>query len=448
MAAADGGTSGISYLQSGDRYIAYRVQGSGPVDLLLCDEVTMISIDSADEPHRQHFDQRLASFVRLITFDRAGIGLSDPPSAGTPLGVDCWATDALAVLDAVGSERAAVLGSCGGGIALSLWARAPERVSHLILFNAYAHLRHAEADPWFQDYGGWVDATTRSEPDAEVLDDVAYLLPSLSDDPGFRRWWQQAGQRGASPKTAAAQNRALLDVDLLHVLPTIDVPTLVMCRVDAGLAVHPRSVALARDTPGAALIELPGADYFPFAGDADAVADGIEEFLTGQHAPRTVQRMLTTIFFSDIVNSTAQATRLGDREWRTRLDLHDAAMRRQFERFGGREVNTTGDGFLVCFDLPAQAIRCGLAACATTSQLGVEIRVGIHAGEVERRGDDVGGIAVHIGARVLAAADPATVFVSSTIRELVTGSGLKFSDRGPHDLKGVPGSWNLWEVVV
>jgi class 3 adenylate cyclase len=441
--------SDISYLRSGDGYIAYRVEGDGPVDLLMCDEVTMISIDStADEPHRRHFDHRLASFARLITFDRAGIGLSDGPPPGTPLSIDGWANDALAVLDAVGSERTAVFGACGGGIVLSLWAQAPDRISQLIFFNGYASLEHAAIEPWVQEFGKWVDATTGPDRDPEMVDDVAVLVPSLADDANFRRWWQQAGQRGASPKMAAAQNAVLHGLDLREALPTIDVPTLVMCRTDARLSARSRSWDLAERIAGSRFVELPGDDYFPFAGDADAVADEVEEFLTGTRAHRTVQRMLTTIFFSDIVGSTAQATKLGDQEWRTRLDLHDAAMRRQFERFGGREVNTTGDGFLVCFDLPAQAIRAGLAACEATRQLGVEIRVGIHAGEVEQRDDDVGGIAVHIGARVLAAADPSTVFVSSTVRELVTGSGLRFTDRGSHDLKGVPGSWNLFEVVA
>jgi class 3 adenylate cyclase len=441
--------SEIQYLQSGGRYVAYRVEGAGPIDLLLCDEITMVSIDStADEPHRHHFDERLASFARLITFDRGGIGLSDPPPAGTPLSVEGWADDALSVLDAAGSKQAAVFGMCSGGIPLSLVARAPGRVSHLVLFNGYATSERASAQPWIRDYEGWIDATTRAERDAEVVDDVAYLLPSLADDASFRRWWRQAGQRGASPKMASAHNRVILDLDLRHVLPTIEVPTLVLYRTNAGFASRATSQKLAQEVPGARVVELPGADYFPFAGDADAVADEIEEFLTGSNSPRAVPRVLTTIFFSDIVGSTVQATRLGDHEWRTRLDRHDAALRRQFQRFGGREVNTTGDGFIASFDVPARAVQCGLAACGAAREAGVEIRVGIHTGEVEQRGDDLGGIGVHIAARILAAADPSSVFVSSTVKDLVTGSELRFRDRGPHELKGVPGSWQLFEAVA
>jgi class 3 adenylate cyclase len=440
--------STIRYAQSGDRYLAYRVEGDGPVDLLICDEITMVSIDSIpDEPHWERFHQRLAAFSRLITFDRTGRGLSDGPTPGTAVSLECWAKDAVAVLDAVGSRQAVVFGVCGGGIALSLWSMAPERVSHLVLFNAVAHSEPASAEPWLRDFEKWLTATTDAERTPEVIDDVAYLLPSLADDPTFRRWWEQAGQRGASPKVAAEQNRVVLDFDLRPVLRTIDVPTLVMCRTDTGLGSPAQSRTLASRIPGAQLVELPGADYFPFGGDAAAVADEIEEFLTGSRTTYPGQRALTTILFSDIVGSTAQATRLGDQEWRARLDLHDAATRRQLRRFGGHELNTTGDGFIATFDTPSRAIQCGLAIRSAAQEAGVEVRVGIHSGEVEIRGDDIGGIAVHIGARVLAAAEPSSVFVSSTVQGLVTGSDLRFRDRGMHELKGVPGPWQLFEVI-
>ena len=231
-------------------------------------------------------------------------------------------------------------------------------------------------------------------------------------------------------------------------LPEIRVPTLVLCRTDARFEALANARELAAGIPGARLVELPGADFFAFAGDADAVVDEIEEFLTGSRATRPVDRVLTTIFFSDIVGSTEQATRLGDHEWRARLDRHDAAVRRELVRFGGREVNTTGDGFIACFDVPARAIQCGLATCAAARQAGVEVRVGIHTGEVERRGGDVGGIAVHIAARVMAAADPGSVFVSSTVKDLVTGSDLRFRDHGTYELKGVPAPWRLYEAVA
>jgi class 3 adenylate cyclase/pimeloyl-ACP methyl ester carboxylesterase len=447
MSTHAGETDGVRYARCDDRYVAYRVRGEGPVDLLLCDDVTMVSIDSIDEePHWARFERRLASFTRLITFDRGGIGLSDGPPAGTPLSMDRWADEALAVLDAAGSRRAAVIGCCSAGIALSLWARAPRHVSDLVLFNAQAVATRAKAEPWLQEYAHWLDETTRAERSDALVDDVAYLLPSLADDAHFRRWWKQAGQRGASPGMAARQTETLLDLDLRDVLPTVDVPTLVLCRTGARLGARSGSRLLAAEIPGARYVELPGDDFFPFSGDADAVADEIEEFLTGSRSHREVDRVLTTILFSDIVGSTVQATKLGDLEWRARLDAHDTAIRRQLDRFRGVEVNTTGDGFLARFPSPARAIECGLAMCEAARLTGVEIRVGIHTGEAELRGDDLGGIAVHIAARVLAAAPPGAVCVTSTVKDLVTGSGLAFHDRGRHELKGVPGDWQLYVV--
>ncbi len=215
-----------------------------------------------------------------------------------------------------------------------------------------------------------------------------------------------------------------------------------------GSARPPAAAPSTKHVTGARLVELPGADFFPFSGDADAVADEIEEFLAGTRSARFGERVLTTVWFSDIVGSTKRATELGDREWRARLDTHDAAVRQQFERFGGHEVKATGDGFLAHFPTPTRAIECGMAACEAARQTGIEIRVGIHAGEVELRGDDLGGIAVHIAARVLAAAAPGAVFVTSTVEELVTGSGLSFTARGRHELKGVPGAWELYEVAT
>ena len=439
---------GIEYARSGEGFVAYRTLGDGPVDLLCCNEITMVSIDSIpDEPHWSNFEHRLASFARVICYDRSGIGLSDSPPPGTPLTVDTWAQDALAVLDATGSSRAALLGFCGGGTALSLWVDAPERVSHLILFNAAAHLDRGSVGAWLNDYGQWLDEVTRPDRPEAALDDVAVLMPTLSHDARFRSWWRQAGQRGASPKMAAAQNQAMLDVDLRSVLPTIGIPTLVLCRADAALGAAVHSRHLAGGIPGARFVELDGSDFFPFAGDADAVVEEIEEFLTGGRSARPVHRVLTTILFSDIVSSTTLAAALGDAEWRARLDAHDAMMRHQFERFGGHEVKTTGDGFLATFDSPARAIQCGRSACDEARGLGIEIRVGIHTGEVEQRDSDVGGIAVHIGARIAAAAAPGAVLVSSTVKDLVAGSGLRFEDRGTRELKGVPDVWHLFEVA-
>ncbi len=447
MSGPGGESDGVQYARCDDRYLAYRVRGDGPVDVLLCDDVTMVSIDSTDdEPHWARFERRLASFARLITFDRGGIGLSDDPPFGTPLSLERWADEAVAVLEAAGSRRAVLVGCCSAGIALSVWSRAPQHVSHLVLFNAQAVTSRATVEPWLQDYAEWLDQTTRAEQPDTAVDDVAYLLPSLAGDAHFRRWWKQAGQRGASPGMAARQTETLLDMDLRSVLPTVAVPTLVLCRVGARLSACSGSRHLAKEIPGARFVELSGNDFFPFAGDADAVADEIEEFLTGTRSHRDADRVLTTILFSDIVGSTVQATQLGDLEWRARLDAHDAAIRQQLDRFRGVEVNTTGDGFLARFDAPARAIQCGMAMCEAARLAGVEIRVGIHTGEAELRGDDLGGIAVHIAARVLAAAPPGGVCVTSTVKDLVTGSELAFRDRGRHELKGVPGQWQLYDV--
>ena len=439
----------IRYASADGRYVAYRVIGDGPIDLLYCDEITMVSIESIpDEPHWDHFEQRLGSFARLIRFDRCGIGLSDAPPPGTPLDVGLWSRDALAVLDDVGAGRTAVLGSCGAAIALGLWRAAPHRVSNLVFFNATAYYDPDLSDPWLANFRQWVDDTTRGQGGAVEMDDVAHLIPSLADDPQFRRWWQRAGQRGASPKAAAAQNDAIWSADLRSVLPTVSVPTLVLYRAGAAFSSGVSASVLAAGIPGARLVDLPGADFFPFAGDADAVADEVEEFLTGRRSVRAPERGLATILFSDIVDSTARASALGDADWRARLDVHDAMARREIERFRGRVVKTTGDGVLATFDAPARAIQCGRALCQGARRLGMELRVGIHTGEVELRGDDVGGIAVHIGARVAAAAAPGTVTVSSTVKELVTGSAFVFADRGRHVLKGVPDEWRLFEVTA
>ena len=439
----------IRYARSGDGYVAYRVRGDGPVDMLCCNETAMVSIDSIpDEPHWDHLERRLASFSRLITFDRSGIGLSDSPRSGDDVAAlaQQWGTDARSVLDAVGSERAVVVSLCGGVIALSLCDTAPERVSHLVLLNSHPSAHGVADDPWLRGYEKWLEEVASGAP-TESTDDVALLLPSLSGDQRFRRWWAQAGQRGASPRVAAFQTRAVLELDLRHVLPNVHVPALVLWRRDAAFNVAAVGRYMADAIPGARCVELPGNDYFPFAGDADAVADEIEEFLTGARSARPVHRVLATILFSDIVDSTKQAVALGDTEWRARLDAHDAMLQREIDRFSGRMVKSTGDGVLATFDAPGRAIQCARAARAGAGQLGLELRIGIHTGEVELRGDDVGGVGVHIGARVTAIAEPGAVFVSSTVKDLVAGSDFRFVDRGAHELKGVPGTWPLFEVA-
>jgi class 3 adenylate cyclase/pimeloyl-ACP methyl ester carboxylesterase len=438
----------IQYTKSGDRYVAYRVEGDGPLDLLVCDEITMVSIDSKnEEPHWNRFHHKLASFARVITFDRAGIGLTDAPPPGAPVTLEDWVDDARAVIAAAGCDRVAILGCCCAAIAVSIAVREPELVSHLVLFNGFAHSERLSVGSWLETFPEWLEETTRAQPAGDIVDDVAVLLPSLADDDGFRRWWQQAGQRGASPKTAAEQNEVVIGLDLRPVLPRVHVPSLVVCRTEAAFAARTESLQLVSLLPDATLVELPGADFFPFAGDTDSVVEEIEEFLTGSRNAGQVDRVLTTILFTDIVESTSAAARLGDQRWGALLDLHDRLVRRELVRHGGTEIKTTGDGFLARFDVPSRAIRCGIAVCQAAREAGMEIRVGIHTGEVELRDGDVGGVGVHVAARVLAAAAPGQVLVTSTAREAVTGSGLEFQDAGEHTLRGVPGAWRLFSVA-
>jgi len=281
----------------------------------------------------------------------------------------------------------------------------------------------------------------------EAVDDLGLSAPSLANDAEFRSWWKRSGERYASPAVARADSVLGMEADIRAVLPLISAPTLVLHRIGNELIGIGHSRYLAKMIPGAKLLELPGQDHLPFVGDTDAVLEEIEEFLTGSRSTPSSERMLATILFTDIVDSTKRAAGVGDRRWRELLDSHDRMVERQVRRFGGRQVKTTGDGVLATFDGPARAIQSGRAICEGARQLGIEVRVGVHTGEVERRGDDVAGIGVHIAARVEAAAQPGEVWVSRTVTYLVTGSGIAFDDRGEHQLKGVPGAWQLFTVV-
>ncbi|HEX6392406.1 MAG TPA: adenylate/guanylate cyclase domain-containing protein [Acidimicrobiales bacterium] len=439
----------VRYAKSTDGYIAYEVLGEGPFDLLRVMAGSGISIDSiADEPHWSRFDARLASFARLIRFDRRGVGLSDGPSLASPLTIEQNVADAMAVLDAVGSARAAIFGhSLGGAAAMMLCATFPERASHLVLWHGKARACWAPDYAWApqrSDQESWMDAFF----DPGSPDGVERAASLMVADPRIRAWWARAHRQAAGPEATRAQHQSILDTDVRSVLSTIAAPTLVLCRPNARVVNPADSRYLAEHIPGARYVELAGTDEFYFAGDADAVVDEIEEFLTGARTTNPVaDRVLTTVLFSDIVASTRATAALGDRAWRDRLDAHDAMVRRQLERFGGREIKTTGDGFLTTFDGPARAIHCGCAIRDGARRLGLEVRVGVHTGEVERRGEDIGGITVHLGQRVCASAQANEVLVSSTVKDLSAGSGIEFEDRGEHELKGLPGSWRLLAVV-
>jgi class 3 adenylate cyclase len=441
----------IQYAKKGDRHVAYQVLGDGPIDLLAFNTGCNIWIDRDDEPHWSRFDRRLASFSRLIRFDPIGVGLSDPLGGGSGPTIEGWVQDAVAVLDAVRSSRAALFGVSTGGLAAMLFsATYPERISAQVLMHCHARMARDSDYPW-----GWpqhvldrfVEAVTDPTYRGDPIDDLAMSAPSLATDVEFRSWWKRAGERSASPAIARAMDVLTTGADIRAVLPLINTPTLVLHRVDNDFLPIGHARYLAENIPGAKFVELPGRDHLCFAGETDGLLGEIEEFLTGTRGTPNTDRMLATILFTDIVDSTKRAASTGDRPWRELLDNHDRMAGRQVHRFGGRHVKTTGDGILATFDGPARAIQCGLAVCDGARQLGMEVRVGVHTGEVERRGDDVAGIGVHIAARVQVAAEPGEVWVSRTVTDLVTGSGITFNDRGEHPLKGVPGTWQLFTVV-
>jgi pimeloyl-ACP methyl ester carboxylesterase len=433
------------YAKSGDINIAYQVVGDGPRDLVLVPGwVSNIEV-FWEESGLARFLRRLASFSRLILFDKRGTGLSDRVADMPTL--ETRMDDVRAVMDAVGSERAALLGYSEGGVMCALFAATyPARTSALIMIGGYARRSWTPDYPWApkpEEHQAFLDKCQKEWGGPVGLEIRA---PSVAHDERFRQWWARLLRMGASPGASLALLRMNAEVDIRHVLPTIRVPTLVLHSVgDQALDVGGGRY-LAERIPGAKYIELPGSDHLPWLSDADSILGEVEEFLTGvRHGPEP-DRVLATVMFTDIVGATERAAALGDRRWRDLLDSHHALVRRELARFRGHEVDTAGDGFLATFDGPARAIRCACAISGGAPQLGLEIRAGLHTGECELIGDKVGGIAVHIGARVAASASPGEVLVSSTVKDLVAGSGLRFADRGVHTLKGVPGEWRLFAV--
>lgn len=437
------------YASRGDLDIAYQVLGDGPVDVIMMPG-PFIPIDSIDsEPSMYRFYRRLASFCRLIRFDHRGMGMSSRIGADkiTPA---CWAEDVVAVMDAVGCERATIIGSGFTAMsALFLAGDRPERVDNLVIVNGSAKALRAP------DYahGSAPDAaspftTVAMEPDAveQGFDVLQLIAPSVSGDRAFRTWWDAAGNRAASPSMARRASQALVDADVRDKLAHITAPTLVLHRKDSAFVPVEHGRYLAEHIAGARFVELPGADTLYWVGDSAEILDEVEEFITGARAGSVIERVLTTIVFTDIVGSTARAAALGDDRWRDLLDNHDNVVRRALKRFSGREVNTAGDGFVATFTSPSGAIGCAEAIVDAVRRLGLEVRVGIHAGEAEVRGDDIAGMAVHIGARVAGYAGASEILVSSTLSEIVTGSRHAFVDRGEYELKGVPGTWRLYAL--
>jgi len=442
------------YATCGEVDIAYQVFGDGPMDLLVLPGPS-IPIDTVDaEPSMYRFHRRLASFARVIRYDQRGIGLSSRVSSPDMIGPKHWAKDAIAVMNAVGCERATILApgfTTMTGLVLA--ADYPERVSSLVCINGAARTLRADDYPIGRELVDSDPFTTIAiEPDAveQGFDILSIIAPSVAADNAFRAWWDMAGNRAASPSMARAIINAVRLADVRDTLPRITAPTLVLHRDNRGFSPIEHGRYLADQIAGARMIELPGEDTLYWVGDAAGMLDEIEEFVTGVRGGGDAERVLTTIVFTDIVGSTQRAAALGDYRWRDLLDNHDTIVRHEIQRFGGREVNTAGDGFVATFTSPSAALACGDAVIEAVRVLGIEIRVGIHAGEVEVRGSqksDVAGMAVHIAARVGSLAGPSEVLVSSTVRDIVAGSRHRFVGRGERELKGVPGQWSVCALV-
>jgi pimeloyl-ACP methyl ester carboxylesterase/class 3 adenylate cyclase len=434
------------YAKSGDVHIAYQVWGDGPTDLVFVPGFVSHLEHSWHEPSVARFLNRLGSFARVITFDKRGTGLSDRVEIS---GIERRMDDVCAVMDAAGSERATIFGISEGGALSAVFAASfPERTAGLVIYGGWARLMEADDYPFglsFERLEAFADHVESQWGTGVAL---AAWAPSLRDDVRVRRWWAEFQRLAASPGAAVAFIRKYAEVDARDVLPAISVPTLVIHRAGDIMVTIPHGRYIAEHVPGARMIELPGDDHMCFAGDQDAILDPIEEFVTGGLADAAPDRVLATVLFTDIVDSTARAAELGDRKWRDLLETWQLQVRKLLERYRGREVKTTGDGFLAAFDGPERAIHCARAIAQQSPPIGVYVRTGVHTGQCELLGEDLGGIAVHIAARVVAKADPGEVLVSSTVRDLVAGSGIGFDDRGAHTLKGVPDQWRLFAVAA
>ncbi len=432
----------VSYARNGDVHIAYQVVGTGPIDILMVPGWTSHLTLEWEEPTFVRFIERLTSFARVVRFDKRGTGLSDRPS-GIPT-LEQRMEDAHVVMDAAGLERAAILGwSEGGPMAVLFAATYPGRTTALVLYGTQARFLQAPDYPW------GVDPATMDASAAELeamwgRTVMNYLAPN--GDERYKAWLLRYQQAAASPAAAVALARAAWQIDIRPILPAIHVPTLVLSRRNDPVGPGPAGRYLAERIPGAKFVELEGADHMMWLGDVDALLGEIEEFLTGARRTMEPDRMLATLLFTDIVGSTERAAELGDWRWRDLLAGHHAVVRKELERSRGREIETHGDGFLATFDGPARAIRCACAITQAVEPLGLALRTGLHTGECEVMGERVSGLAVHISARVAAQAGAGEVIVSSTVKDLVAGSGLRFQDRGLHALKGVPGEWRLFAV--
>jgi len=424
------------YAKSGDVNIAYQVVGDGPHDLVYVPGwVSHVEL-AWELPDLARGFERLASFSRLILFDKRGTGMSDPVPAGQLPTLEQRMDDVRAVMDAVGSQRAAIFGASEGGNMSMLFAAAyPERTIALCTFGSTARRLWAEDYPWAPTWEERQEALAEVEREWTSGLDWEDIAPSL-DGPALAELARYY-RRCASPGAAVALMRMNSFVDVREALPTIQAPTVVMHRTDDRDAHHDEAHYIAARIPHARVVEFEGADHAWWTQDQDGILDEIQQLVTGVRPAPEPDRVLATVLFTDLVRSTERLTDLGDRDWAELLRRHHAAIRRELERFRGREIDTAGDGFFASFDGPARGIRCALAARDSARELGLELRAGLHTGECERFGDGLAGIAVHIGARVAALAGPNEVLVSSTVRDLVSGSGIEFEDRGERELKGI-----------
>jgi class 3 adenylate cyclase len=425
--------------------IAYQLDGEGPDLVFVPGFVSHVEI-AREAPAMARFLRRIGSFSRYAIFDKRGQGLSDRP--GRPPTLEESMDDVKAVMDAAGFERPAIFGISEGGPMSTLFAATyPDRVSSLTLYGTYARMVRSEDFPiGVPDTAldSWADMI-RDEWGGPV--GLRWWAPSEAGDVEFEEAWGRMLRQGTSPAGAIDLINLYREMDVRSALPAIDVPTLVLHRREDGVVRVAQGRYLAEAIPGARLVELEGDDHLPFAGDQDALLDEVEEFLVGSRSGGGAERALATVLFTDIVGSTETAARLGDRRWRDLLESHDAAVRRDLAAHRGREVKTMGDGFLAVFDGPARAIRCAVSIRDHVHRIGIGLRAGIHTGEVELIDEDVGGMAVNIGARVGALGSDGEVLVSSTVKELVVGSGIEFEERGSYRLKGVPDEWRVFAVA-
>lgn len=439
------------YAKNGDVFLAYQVLGEGSLDIVLIESwVHHVEAfwELADLARQR---RRLAAIGRLIIFDRRGTGLSDPVALDDLPDLETQVADVLAVMDAAGSERAAILGFAEGGpLAVLLAASAPERCRALVLFNTAARLTTAPDYPWGAPEAVLLDVVERQAQSWASGDPqhLSFLAPSRADDLRFAEQLVRLGRGAVSPGAVAHYYRQSICTDVRELLPVIQAPTLVMQRTNDQIAPAEHGRYLASHILNARYRELDGADHIWFTQNTDEVVDEVEELLTGSRTSHDPDRRLATVLFTDIVDSTARAAEVGDTRWRALLDEHDAIVRQELARFGGNEIDTTGDGFLATFDGPGRAIRCADAIHHSIARTGLAVRVGVHTGEVEVRGERIGGLTVHIGARVAAFGGAGDIVVSNTVKDLLAGSGLSFADRGEHELKGVPGTWRLFGATV